>query len=114
MESLTMDQVQADVMKLLNRFLGNMTAFRNFVGSPINVIRSTWSTSPYVLGSYSYQTIASELSGVGPLNLARPVGNNRVLFAGEATHEKYFSTVHGAIESGWREADRIICELMQK
>lgn len=29
-------------------------------------------------------------------------------FAGEATHPDYFSTVHGAIESGWREADRIL------
>jgi spermine oxidase len=29
-------------------------------------------------------------------------------FAGEATHSGYFSTVHGAIESGWREADRIL------
>jgi Flavin containing amine oxidoreductase/FAD binding domain len=29
-------------------------------------------------------------------------------FAGEASHCDYFSTVHGAIESGWREADRIL------
>lgn len=31
-----------------------------------------------------------------------------ILFAGEATHERFFSTVHGAIESGFREADRLI------
>jgi monoamine oxidase len=31
-----------------------------------------------------------------------------LLFAGEATHSSYYSTVHGAIESGWREAERII------
>jgi hypothetical protein len=30
-----------------------------------------------------------------------------LLFAGEATHSSYFSTVHGAIETGWREAKRI-------
>lgn len=30
------------------------------------------------------------------------------MFAGEATHDHYYSTVHGAIESGWREADRIL------
>jgi hypothetical protein len=30
-----------------------------------------------------------------------------LLFAGEATHSSYYSTVHGAIESGWREAERL-------
>lgn len=31
-----------------------------------------------------------------------------VLFAGEATHSKHPSTVHGAIDSGWREANRLM------
>ena len=29
-------------------------------------------------------------------------------FAGEATNTHYYSTVHGAVESGWREAERLI------
>lgn len=44
-------------------------------------------------------------------DLAKPLvadGREVVLFAGEATHSCYFSTVHGAVESGWREADRLI------
>ena len=40
--------------------------------------------------------------------MAEPAMDGKLLFAGEATHPRHFSTVHGAIESGWREADRII------
>jgi monoamine oxidase len=31
-----------------------------------------------------------------------------LLFAGEATSDNYFSTVHGAFDSGKREAERIM------
>lgn len=34
-----------------------------------------------------------------------------VRFAGEATHEEYFSTMHGAYESGMRESALILDEL---
>lgn len=44
-------------------------------------------------------------------DLAQPVcdskGCPRLFFAGEATHDHFYSTVHGAIETGWREGNRI-------
>lgn len=44
--------------------------------------------------------------------LAEPIKNRNgvpiLQFGGEATSLHYFSTVHGAIESGWREAKRLI------
>lgn len=44
--------------------------------------------------------------------LAEPIrdisGKPIVQFGGEATSTHYYSTVHGAIESGWREAKRLI------
>jgi monoamine oxidase len=39
--------------------------------------------------------------------LARPI-DNRVFFAGEATHRSYPGTVHGAYLSGIREANRVV------
>jgi monoamine oxidase len=33
---------------------------------------------------------------------------HRLLFAGEATHPKFYSTMHGARSSGLREAERVL------
>lgn len=45
-------------------------------------------------------------------DLAAPVLNARgepvLQFAGEATESHHFATVNGAIETGWREAQRLI------
>lgn len=44
--------------------------------------------------------------------LAEPIYDQNskpiIQFAGEATHDHYYSTVHGAVETGWREVQRII------
>lgn len=79
---------------------------------PIELIRSTWYSNPFTRGSYSYRSSGSKSLNVFASDLAEPLltenGQPIVLFAGEATHDRYFSTVHGAIESGFREAKRIL------
>lgn len=73
---------------------------------------SRWYTNKHFRGSYSFHGIEADKRKVYSKQLAEPVYNVKnspvILFAGEATHSKYYSTVHGAIESGFRESDRLI------
>lgn len=90
-------------METLRKFLGGKFGQ---IPDPVSIRISRWHLNPLTRGSYSYQATESEVASITSATLAEPVSN--LFFAGEATHEKYFSTVHGAIESGFREADRIL------
>ena len=72
---------------------------------PTGAVVTRWAADPYARGSYSFVAVGS--SPADQRALAEPVGD-RLLFAGEATHEEFFATVHGAYMSGIREADRIL------
>lgn len=72
---------------------------------PTAAVVTRWASDPYARGSYSFLAVGS--SPADQRALAEPVGD-RLLFAGEATHEEFFATVHGAYMSGIREADRIL------
>jgi monoamine oxidase len=71
--------------------------------APERIDCSHWSTDPYSMGSYSAMTVGASSADV--LALAEPVG--RLHFAGEATSPSGWSTTHGAVTSGRREAARI-------
>lgn len=70
-----------------------------------------WYTNKNFRGSYTFRSLTTEKLGATASDLRYPLKNNDgkdiLHFAGEATHDHYFSTVHGAIETGWREANRI-------
>jgi monoamine oxidase len=68
---------------------------------------SNWAGLPSIGGAYSHA-----LPGHAGMRqvLARPF-DNRLFFAGEATHATDFSTAHGAYESGLRAADEAILAL---
>ncbi|XP_021918923.1 spermine oxidase-like isoform X2 [Zootermopsis nevadensis] len=109
MEQLSDEQVIDGCVELLQKFAGK--GFNLTVPKPERMVRSAWSSNPHFRGSYSFRSMTSETLGAFASHLAEPLTNNNkkpvLLFAGEATHEHYYSTVHGAVESGWREADRI-------
>lgn len=72
---------------------------------PTGALVTRWAADPYARGSYSF--LAVGCSPDDQRALAEPV-SARVSFAGEATHEEFFATVHGAYLSGLREAERIL------
>ena len=79
---------------------------------PIGVIRSSWTGNPNFRGTYSYRSVASDTFNVSPNDLLKPELDSsgdyyRLLFSGEATNSNYYSTVHAAIDTGYKQADRI-------
>ncbi|KAK5853959.1 hypothetical protein PBY51_015068 [Eleginops maclovinus] len=107
METLSEQEVTHTMTQLIRRFKGNPSI------TPRRVLRSQWFHDPWTCGSYSYPGIGCSAQDLE--NMIEPLPTNgsllqplQVLFAGEATHPCYFSTVHGALLTGWREADRLI------
>jgi len=101
-------QVKQLCHTLLLQFLGRHYT----IPAPESILRSKWHSNPHFRGSYSFRSVLSDETGVCAADLAQPLvistGTPVVLFGGEASHDHYYSTVHGAIETGWREADRLI------
>uniref|UniRef100_A0A1Y1MGD7 Amine oxidase domain-containing protein n=1 Tax=Photinus pyralis TaxID=7054 RepID=A0A1Y1MGD7_PHOPY len=99
---------------------GVIYTLREFMGEdypnitrPDRVIRKNWYIDPHFHGTYSFETVESRKLGRPQAEvLGEPIlsdeGKPILLFAGEATNPRHHSTVHGAIESGFREADRLI------
>ena len=73
--------------------------------TPLGYLRTNWSRDPYSCGSYSY--IAKGARRRDHRTLGRPI-EDRIFFAGEATHPTRNSTVHAAYESGQRAADLVL------
>lgn len=68
---------------------------------------SSWSRMEHVGGAYSY---ALPRHAAARDALARPF-DQRLFFAGEATHRHDFTTAHGAYQSGTRAADEVLAAL---
>ncbi|XP_032046747.1 peroxisomal N(1)-acetyl-spermine/spermidine oxidase isoform X2 [Aythya fuligula] len=107
METLSDAEVLRTMTNVLRTLTGNPS-----LPAPQSILRSQWHSAPYTRGSYSYVAVGS--SGDDIDALAQPLPDDasdprplQLLFAGEATHRTFYSTTHGALLSGWREADRL-------
>ncbi|XP_071419417.1 peroxisomal N(1)-acetyl-spermine/spermidine oxidase isoform X3 [Pithys albifrons albifrons] len=119
METLSDAEVLSAMTHLLRRLTGISgshpecrPAGNPSLPAPRSVLRSRWHSAPYTRGSYSYVAVGS--SGDDIDVLAQPLPEDpqdprplQLLFAGEATHRTFYSTTHGALLSGWREAERL-------
>ncbi|KAG7190623.1 hypothetical protein KM043_006707 [Ampulex compressa] len=107
-ELLSESDIFDGITLMLEMFLGK--AYN--VIKPDRILRSKWYTDECFRGCYSFRSMTTEEMNVRATDLSDPIttDNNKpiLLFAGEATHEHYYSTVHGAVETGFREADRLI------
>jgi monoamine oxidase len=71
---------------------------------------SRWAHDPFARGSYSHALPGHAGKRAG---LAAPI-DGRLFFAGEATSPNFFSTAHGARDSGERAAGEVMASLAKK
>ena len=83
------------------------TIYGEGIPQPINYLITRWGKDPFSLGSYS--SIKPFSTPALYESLAAPV-DEKLYFAGEATHRWHPSTVHGAYMSGLRAAEEIIAD----
>ncbi len=84
--------------EILQKFTLELSkVFKRSIPKPSYFKITRWHQDPYSFGSYSYIPVGGR--GIYYRDLARPV-NNKIFFAGEATHQTFPSTVHGAHLSG--------------
>ncbi|XP_025253771.1 peroxisomal N(1)-acetyl-spermine/spermidine oxidase isoform X1 [Theropithecus gelada] len=107
METLSDEEVLLCLTQVLRRMTGNPQ-----LPAPKSILRSRWHSAPYTRGSYSYVAVGSTGGDLDLLAQPLPADGAgaqlQILFAGEATHRTFYSTTHGALLSGWREADRLL------
>ena len=89
---------------LTSRAVEALKAMFGDVPGPVDAVSTRWGADPWTRGSYSYLPVGVEFDTYR--DMARPVGD-RLFFAGEATHSRFPSTVHGALLSGRRAARQI-------
>lgn len=112
-ETLSEQQVATDCENLLKHYLKLDKIF------PVKkCLRTQWNANKYVRGSYSHITTRCDADGITPRCLAEPIWGKPkkkydkdvpiMMFAGEATHESFYSTTHGAYDTGVKQAQTFL------
>ena len=110
-EGLTDKQVSNGMHAILRHHFGGEPGFVD--AGPQSVIVTRWLADRYSCGSYAFCPItdpsAADLTTPYDFaELARPLWDDRLFFAGEATDVDHYATAHGPLITGQREARRIL------
>ena len=100
-ESASKENIKEGVSYILEKFL------KHPVPKLVDVHMYKWSSDPLFGGCYTVDLISAN-TPASIAALVEPLGKNRVLFAGEATHLEHHATVHGGYLTGIREAERLL------
>nr|KAG5695799.1 hypothetical protein BaRGS_013397 [Batillaria attramentaria] len=96
MEAVPESEVKDVLYEMLVLFLNKPS-----IPPPTRVIRSTWHSNPYTRGAYSFLATGAPLELHDALSQPLPAKEDPVLqLAGEACSKHYYSTAHGALDSG--------------
>ena len=81
------------------------------IPNPRSIYRHCWTNDEFTLGGYSYPRLDANIGDIP--NLSAPLvtingAKPRVVFAGEATCSKFWSFLHGALNTGIVQADEIM------
>ena len=105
-ENVIDTQVSNSLTKLLNFYIKDP-----HIELPYKIVKSNWHNNPYSRGSYSYVSSIStgeDFQLIEDPLLSKQRNSPLIMFAGEATHKQFYSTVHGAYLTGRREALRLL------
>ena len=100
-EKASKEEIKEGMSYVLEKFL------KHPIPKPVDVYMHKWLADPLFRGCYTSDLVSANTSA-SITALLEPLNENRVLFAGEATHLEFFSTIHGAYLSGVREAERLL------
>ena len=106
-EQLSDEQIMEDCIWLLEKYLSKSVSITKLT----NIKTTKWMTNENFLGVYSCPATTASID-VAPKDLANPIVNQMqkpcIMFAGEATHTTLTGLGNAAIETGWREGQRIV------